>query len=183
MSQALPIVLYIEDNPLNLELVSKSLRAAGYLVLGANSGEQGISMAIHHRPDLVLMDLHLSDMSGVQVAACLREHPLTKHAAIVALTATMVGDQAQWCKDNDFDDFLAKPVSRLALLNAAQRWAAQPEQLATSADDLHQLEQTQPSLDWSEDTKPDRLQLEETHLQPLRFTTKPCLRQNVTLGS
>lgn len=175
MNQALPVVLYIEDNPLNIALVSRSLRGAGYRVLEAVNGKQGVNMAMRHRPDLVLMDLRLSDMSGMQVASCLRRHPLTKHVAILALTSELVNNQAQWCQDNGFDGFLSKPVPRLALLRTVQQWIDRADWFVDEAAD-HDDRQL-------EETKPDLSHLEDTRTSRARLKTKPYPRQNVMPGS
>jgi len=182
MTQVVPVVLYIEDNPLNIALVRKLLQPAGYRMLEAVNGKQGMYTAIRHRPDLVLMDLRLPDMNGVQVASHLRKHPLTKHAAIVALTAELVIDQGQWCKEHGFEAFLTKPVTRTTLLHAAQQWTAQAYPSAHEDDSRH-LEETRPDLRHLEDTRTHPLWTEETRPHPMRFRTKPCHRQNEIPGS
>jgi CheY-like chemotaxis protein len=183
MTQVVPVVLYIEDNPLNIALVRKLLQPAGYRMLEAVNGKQGMYTAIRHRPDLVLMDLRLPDMNGVQVASHLRKHPLTKHAAIVALTAELVIDQGQWCKEHGFNAFLSKPVTRTTLLHAAQQWTAQAYPSIEEEETAVWEEATRPDLRHLEDTRTDPLRMEETRPHPMRFRTKPYHRQNEIPGS
>ncbi|MCS6836541.1 MAG: response regulator [Anaerolineae bacterium] len=153
MLQDTPRILYIEDNPLNMTLVRKSLHFMGYRLLEAANGAQGINLALRHIPDLVLMDLHLPDISGIRVAARLRENPATKHVAIVALTADSANDPDQWCRDNHFDGYLTKPVSRTTLLQTVRYWADQAQQRkqAQLADRWSDADRS-PDL---EETKPD----------------------------
>lgn len=125
MTQDSPRILYIEDNPLNMTLVRKSLHFMGYKLLEATSGTQGIEVAIRQRPDVVLLDLGLPDMDGEEVAARLRQHPITQYAAIVALTSESVDDPGMWCKTHGFNGFLTKPISRTTLLQAVRRSVVQ----------------------------------------------------------
>lgn len=143
MLQDTPRILYVEDNPLNMTLVRKSLHFLGYPLLEAINGSQGINLALRYLPDLVLMDLHLPDTSGLQVAALLRQNPATQHVGIVALTADSVDDPASWCRDNDFDGFLTKPVSRTALLHTIQYWVGQSQQRSQEAMYSSDLEDTE----------------------------------------
>jgi len=142
-----PRILYIEDNPLNMTLIRKSINFMGYRLLEAANGLQGINLAINERPDLILLDLRLPDMSGEEVAARLRQHPSTRHAAIVALTSESVDDPAAWCSANGFDGFLTKPITRTTLLQTVRYWTEQSRQ--------HLVNAGRERADGLEDTKPD----------------------------
>ena len=148
-----PRILYIEDNPLNMILVRKSLHFMGYRLLEAANGMQGINMAMRYLPDLVLMDLNLPDMSGTRVAKILRQNPATRHVAIVALTADSVDDPAAWCRDNGFDAYLVKPITRTVLLQTVQYWSEQVHQ-RLGQEQAHEPPEDAQDASNLEDTKP-----------------------------
>jgi len=108
-------ILYIEDNPQNMRLVRKILVHAGYDVLEAEDGLSGIHTAQENDPDLILLDINLPDIDGLEVARRLRESPLA-NVPIIALTANaMVGDRERLLAGG-CDGYLPKPVSRQELL-------------------------------------------------------------------
>jgi signal transduction histidine kinase/ActR/RegA family two-component response regulator len=118
------VVLYIEDEPVNRLLVEQMLlRLPGVTLLLAENGNDGLAMARQHRPDLVLLDMHLPDMSGFQVLEALRKDPLTDALPVVALSANaMQTDVARaralgavdyWTKPLALDTFLAGVSARL----------------------------------------------------------------------
>ena len=111
-----PRILVVEDNPLNLKLVRDVLGAAGYDVMEATSGEEGLLAATEHPPDLVLMDLQLPGIDGAETMRRLREGPLAENVPVVAVTAfAMAEDQANATRAG-FDGYLQKPISVRALV-------------------------------------------------------------------
>lgn len=113
-------ILYVEDNSQNMRLVRKILVHAGYEVVEAENGLTGVDVALNENPDLILMDVNLPDIDGLEVTARLRENNSTKATPIIALTANaMVGDRekalAAGC-----DGYLPKPVSRVELLKTVE---------------------------------------------------------------
>ena len=103
-------VLYVEDNDDNVYVVKTRLTRAGFTVLIATEGAQGVAMAATERPDLILMDLSLPGLDGWEVTRRLKSAPATTHIPIIALTAhAMTGDRdkalAAGC-----DDYDTKPV-------------------------------------------------------------------------
>ena len=110
-------ILYIEDNSQNMRLVQKYLRMGGYDMLEAPTGEQGILIAQHERPDLILLDINLPDVDGVTIAGILKTEPLTQNIPIIALTANaMHGDRERFLAAG-CNSYLSKPVSKTDLLN------------------------------------------------------------------
>jgi two-component system cell cycle response regulator DivK len=108
-------VLIIEDNPLNMELATDVLAAAGYTILQANNAEIGIALAQSEAPALILLDLSLPGMDGLTAVTILKRDPSTSHIPVVALTAhAMKGDEekalAAGC-----DAYLTKPIQALEL--------------------------------------------------------------------
>jgi CheY-like chemotaxis protein len=89
-------ILVIEDHPLNLELVVDLLDLAGYCVITANDAERGIELAKAEMPDLILMDIGLPGMDGLEATRVLKQDPLTSHIPVVALTShAMKGDDSE----------------------------------------------------------------------------------------
>ncbi len=87
-------VLVIEDNPLNMELVTDLLEAAGYCVRQARTAEEGIRLVRTERPRLILMDFSLPGMDGLSATAVLKSDPATREIPVIALTAhAMKGDE------------------------------------------------------------------------------------------
>ena len=113
-------ILVVEDNPLNLKLVRDVLGAAGYDVVSATSGEDGLRMATEHPPDLVLMDLQLPGIDGAETMRRLRDGPLPDDVPVVAVTAfAMAEDQANATRAG-FDGYLEKPISVRGLVGDVQ---------------------------------------------------------------
>ena len=103
-------ILVIEDNLLNLELVTDLLEAKGFSVLQAQTAEEGVRSARENTPELILMDLSLPGMDGLAAAKLLKDDPATSHLPIVALTAhAMRGDDAI-AKAAGCDGYLTKPI-------------------------------------------------------------------------
>jgi CheY-like chemotaxis protein len=104
-------ILVVEDNPLNLELVTDLLEAAGFVVCPARTAEEGFHAARELAPDLVLMDLSLPGLDGLAVTRALRNDPATRHLTIIALTAhAMKGDETL-ALHAGCDGYLAKPIN------------------------------------------------------------------------
>jgi two-component system cell cycle response regulator DivK len=109
-------ILVVEDNPLNLKLVRDVLGAAGYDVVAATSGEEGLRLATESPPDLVLMDLQLPGMNGAETMRRMREGPVADAVPVVAVTAfAMAEDQANATRAG-FDGYIEKPISVRALV-------------------------------------------------------------------
>ena len=110
-------ILYVEDNPQNMRLVRKMLKSGGFDMLEAESGLAGLDMASRLVPDLILMDINLPDIDGVEATARIKANPRLTHIPVIALTANaMVGDRDRFL-DAGCDGYLAKPVSKNELLN------------------------------------------------------------------
>lgn len=109
-------ILYVEDNPQNMRLVRKILKHAGYEMLEAEDGLSGLRTAHEARPDLILMDVNLPDIDGLEVTARLKNDAATANIPVIALTANaMVGDRER-AMEAGCDGYLPKPISRQELL-------------------------------------------------------------------
>jgi two-component system cell cycle response regulator DivK len=118
------VVLVVEDNPTNMTLTLFLLKGAGYSVLSAVSAEAGLKIAQEEHPDLILMDIQLPGMDGLEATSRLKQDETTRAIPVIALTAlAMKGDEerilAAGCdgyisKPIRYQDFLAKVALRLA---------------------------------------------------------------------
>ena len=109
-------ILYVEDNEDNIYVIRNRLGRAGFTVLIATDGEQGVSMAAAERPDLILMDLRLPVMDGWEATRRIKAQPETRDIPIIALTAhAMTGDREK-ALEAGCDDFDTKPVEMPRLL-------------------------------------------------------------------
>ncbi|HZU19930.1 MAG TPA: response regulator [Gaiellaceae bacterium] len=113
-------VLVVEDNEKNMKLFRDVLQATGYSTLEATSGEDAIELALAHVPALVLMDVQLPGIDGVEALARLRRDDRTASIPVLALTAqAMRGDRERFL-DAGFDGYLSKPVDVLELIAAVK---------------------------------------------------------------
>lgn len=120
-------ILYIEDNPHNMRLVRKMLKIGGYDVLEAPDGESGISCARDNQPDLILLDINLPDIDGMEVCSRIRQDDSVAWIPIIALTANaMHGDRERFLASG-MDGYLAKPITRNELLNTLRQFLNKPE--------------------------------------------------------
>jgi two-component system cell cycle response regulator DivK len=104
-------VLVVEDNEKNMKLFRDVLVATGYRTLEATTGWQAVELAIEHSPDLVLMDIRLPDIDGVEVLNRLRADERTALIPVLALTAqAMQGDRERFLTEG-FDGYVPKPVN------------------------------------------------------------------------
>jgi len=104
-------VLLVEDNPQNMKLLEMLLRAKDYILLKAYDGEEALAMAIREQPDLIVMDMQLPKMSGLEVTKQLRQTLVFSHTPIIALTAyAMRGDKEQFMEAG-CNAYLSKPIS------------------------------------------------------------------------
>jgi two-component system, cell cycle response regulator DivK len=113
-------VLVVEDNEKNMKLVRDVLQATGYATLEATTGEQAVELARSHPPALVLMDVQLPGIDGVEALTRLRDDERTASIPVLALTAqAMQGDRERFL-DAGFDGYLSKPVDVVALLQTVR---------------------------------------------------------------
>jgi two-component system, cell cycle response regulator DivK len=113
-------VLIVEDNEKNMKLVRDVLQATGYSTLEATTGEEAIELSLSQAPALVLMDVQLPGIDGVEALEQLRQDERTSSIPVLALTAqAMSGDRDRFL-DAGFDGYLSKPVDIAELLQAVR---------------------------------------------------------------
>ena len=104
-------ILIVEDNSQNVRLLKMALRAKGYTLLEAADGEKALDMAINNKPDLIIMDIQLPKVNGVEVTKKLRQMSDFKQTPIIAVTAyAMKGDEEKIMKAG-CDVYLPKPIN------------------------------------------------------------------------
>ena len=118
------LVLIVEDNPLNLKLARDILEAKGFAVVTAGTGEEGVLTAVAKLPKLVLMDIQLPDIDGVEALARLRAEPATAEIPVVAFTASVTAGDRSRVSDAGFDGFVSKPIDLKEFVATVSRFCA-----------------------------------------------------------
>ncbi len=127
MSKPTKSVLVVEDNDVNMKLFHDVLEARGYNVLQAKNGMEGWRMAREQRPDLILMDIQLPDVSGLEVTKWLKDDETLKSIPVIAITAfAMAGDKEKFL-EGGCDAYIPKPISVPDFLQTVERFAAEVE--------------------------------------------------------
>jgi two-component system, cell cycle response regulator DivK len=117
-----PQILVVEDNERNMRLFCDVLQASGYRTLEASTGESAVEVALEHLPDLVLMDIQLPDIDGVEALARLRADERSASLQVLALTAqAMEGDRERFLAAG-FDGYLSKPVDITEFVATVKRY-------------------------------------------------------------
>ena len=114
-------ILIVEDNDKNMKLARDILQARGYATLEAITGEDGVRLAREHRPALVLMDIQLPGINGIEALRQLRADPATASIPVIAVTASVMASDRREITEAGFDDYVAKPISLKLFLDAVRR--------------------------------------------------------------
>ena len=115
------LILVVEDNEKNLKLVRDVLQVKGYATLEAGTAEDGIKIARDRMPNLILMDIQLPGMSGIEALKALRAEPATAAIPVVAITASVMQQDRQKTMSAGFDGFIEKPINLRGLLDTVQQ--------------------------------------------------------------
>ena len=117
-----PLILIVEDNELNINTISSYLAAKGYRPIVAADGQSAIDLTQKHHPDLILMDIQMPGMDGLEAIACIRQDPQLAEIPIVALTALAMDGDRDKCLSAGANDYLTKPVKLKQLNQTIQQW-------------------------------------------------------------
>jgi two-component system cell cycle response regulator DivK len=118
-------VLIVEDNELNMKLFNDLLEAHGYLTLQTRDGVEALRMARQHRPDLILMDIQLPEVSGLEVTKWLKEDDELKAIPVIAVTAfAMKGDEEK-IREGGCEAYIAKPISVAGFMRTVERFLSE----------------------------------------------------------
>lgn len=105
------LILIVEDNERNLKLVRDVLRVKGFDTIEAGTAEDGIELAGQRKPDLILMDIQLPGMNGIQALKVLRSNPETATIPVVAVTASVMQQDRTLITEAGFDGYIGKPIN------------------------------------------------------------------------
>ena len=114
-------ILYIEDNEMNRKIVRDLLKRTKYTLIEAHDGEAGVAKALEARPDLILMDIQLPKMSGLDATKRLRAEAVTATTPIIAITSFALSGDDVRAKEAGATAYLAKPYSPFDLLNLIRK--------------------------------------------------------------
>ena len=115
-------VLIVEDNDLNMKLFNDLLEAHGYFTLQTKDGVEALRMARLHRPDLILMDIQLPEVSGLEVTKWLKEDDDLRTIPVIAVTAfAMKGDEEK-IRNGGCEAYIAKPISVAGFMRTIERF-------------------------------------------------------------
>jgi two-component system cell cycle response regulator DivK len=123
-------VLLVEDNEDNLLIYSTILRHSGFAVLEARDGQAGIDTAKREIPGLILMDVSIPVIDGLEATRQLKADPSTKHIPIIALTAHALASDQQKAIEAGCDSYIAKPAEPRAVVEAVEKFLGKPEKPA-----------------------------------------------------
>jgi len=114
-------ILIVEDNEKNMKLVRDVLQVKGYRTLEAGTAEDGIRLAIEHKPDLVLMDIQLPGMNGIDALGVLRSDATTADIPVIAVTASVMQQDRKLITEAGFDGYIGKPINLKEFLATVQQ--------------------------------------------------------------
>ncbi len=115
-------VLIVEDNEKNMKLVRDLLQFKGYTTLEAETGNEGVRLAIEQKPDLILMDIQLPDIDGIKALQLIREHQSLDAVPVLAVSASVMPDEQFKIVHSGFDAFITKPIDIRQFLETVQRF-------------------------------------------------------------
>ncbi len=105
------LILIVEDNERNLKLVRDVLQVKGFSTIEAGTAEIGIELAVERKPDLILMDIQLPGMNGIDALKMLRGNPVTASIPVVAVTASVMQQDRTLITEAGFDGYIGKPIN------------------------------------------------------------------------
>lgn len=115
-------VLIVEDNELNMKLFHDLLEAHGIRTVETRDGLHVLELAREHRPDLILMDIHLPEISGLEVTRRLKADPDLKSIPVIAVTAFAMKGDEQKIREGGCEDYISKPISVVPFIETVKRY-------------------------------------------------------------
>jgi two-component system cell cycle response regulator DivK len=115
------LILIVEDNDKNLKLVRDVLQVKGYSTIEAVNAEDGLVLARERKPDLILMDIQLPGMNGIEAIGVLRADPGTAAIPVVAVTASVMAQDRNKITEAGFDAYVGKPINLKEFLDTVRR--------------------------------------------------------------
>ena len=114
------LILIVEDNDKNLKLVRDVLQVKGYHTIEAGNAEDGIVLAGERKPDLILMDIQLPGMNGIEALKVLRADASTAHIPVIAVTASVMQQDRNLITEAGFDGYIGKPINLKEFLDSVR---------------------------------------------------------------
>ena len=108
-------ILLVEDNPATVDVIQKELEFLGYESIVAEDGKEGVEKATSYLPDLIIMDISLPKLDGLEASSLIRKNPKTKSIPILAATARALPGDKEKCLQAGCDDYIAKPFTHREL--------------------------------------------------------------------
>jgi len=118
-------ILIVEDNEKNMKLVRDILQHKGHTTLEAMTGGEGVRLAVEGRPDLILMDIQLPDIDGIEALSRIRKEASLDTVAVIAVSASVMPDDQQKIVTSGFDAFVTKPINLKQFLDTVKRFLTQ----------------------------------------------------------
>jgi CheY-like chemotaxis protein len=115
-------ILIVEDNPMNMELATDLLETSGYVVIQAGVAEEGVELARAELPDLILMDISLPGMDGLEATGVLKQNPATKDIPVIALTAHVMKGDEEKALAAGCSGYITKPIDTRAFPKMVTRF-------------------------------------------------------------
>jgi two-component system cell cycle response regulator DivK len=115
-------ILIVEDNELNMKLFRDLLEAHGYRTLQTNDGIEALNIALEEHPDLILMDIQLPEVSGLEVTKSLKEDESVRHIPVVAVTSFAMKGDEEAIRQVGCDAYLSKPISLVGFLQTIRNF-------------------------------------------------------------
>ena len=115
------LILIVEDNEKNMKLVRDVLQVKGYATIEAGTAEDGIRLANERKPDLVLMDIQLPGMNGIEALGVLRADAATAEIPVIAVTASVMQQDRKLITEAGFDAYIGKPINLKEFLDTVAR--------------------------------------------------------------
>ncbi len=120
-------VLVVEDNELNMKLFTDLLEAHGYTVIQTKDGLSALDLARKHHPDLIIMDIQLPEVSGIEVTKWLKEDDELRAIPVVAVTAFAMKGDEQKIREGGCEAYVSKPISVISFLKTIDGFLGKPE--------------------------------------------------------
>ena len=120
------LILIVEDNDKNLKLVRDVLQVKGYETIEAGTGEEGVRLARERKPDLVLMDIQLPGINGIEALRLLRADPVTAGIPVAAVTASVMPQDRSKIMEAGFNAYVGKPINLKEFLDTVRRLLEPP---------------------------------------------------------
>ena len=133
-------VLIVEDNELNMKLFHDLLEANGIDTVQTNEGKRAVDMAREHKPDLIIMDIQLPEISGLEITKLIKEDDDLKHIPVIAVTAFAMKGDEQKIREGGCEDYVSKPISVTRFIEVVRKHLGNDKADEITNDDSSQQE-------------------------------------------